>query len=66
VEDREQRFEAMLDALRVGVGTPFRFLDLGTGTGSLTERILRRFPSARGVAVDFDPVLLREIGRAHV
>jgi SAM-dependent methyltransferase len=59
VEDREQRFEAMLDALRVGVGTPFRFLDLGTGTGSLTERILRRFPSARGVAVDFDPVLLR-------
>jgi SAM-dependent methyltransferase len=61
--DREARFDAMLGALRAGLGERFRFLDLGAGTGSLSERILRRFPRARGVAVDFDPILLR-IGRA--
>jgi SAM-dependent methyltransferase len=49
----------MLAVLGLGVGRRFRFLDLGTGTGSLSERILRRFPEARGVAVDYDPVLLR-------
>lgn len=52
----------MLEALRVAAGTRFRVLDLGCGTGSLSERILRRFPRARSVAVDHDPVLLR-VGR---
>lgn len=37
-------------------------LDLGCGTGSLTERILHRYPRARAVALDFDPVTLA-IGR---
>jgi SAM-dependent methyltransferase len=37
-------------------------LDLGCGPGSLTVRLLRRFPRARAVAVDFDPVVLR-VGR---
>jgi SAM-dependent methyltransferase len=59
VRDREQRFDAMLEVLGTALGPRFRFLDLGTGTGSLTERIVRRFPRSRGVAVDFDPVLLR-------
>jgi len=59
---REERFAVMLEALRAGAGPRFRFLDLGAGTGSLSERILARFPRARGIAVDFDPVILR-IGR---
>jgi len=62
VADREERFEAMLRILGAAVGPRFRFLDLGAGTGSLSERILRRFPGARGVALDFDPVLSK-IGR---
>jgi SAM-dependent methyltransferase len=49
----------MLGALEARVGSRFRFLDLGTGTGSLSERICRQFPNSRGVAIDFDPVLLK-------
>jgi SAM-dependent methyltransferase len=59
VPGREERFGAVLDALEAALGRRFRFLDVGAGTGSLSERVLRRFPGARGVAVDFDPVLLR-------
>ena len=59
IRDREARFDAMLEAIEVLVGRRFRVLDLGCGTGSTSERILRRFPVARSVAVDFDPVLLR-------
>lgn len=60
--DRERRFAAMLDA--VGAAAPKRFtaLDLGSGPGSLSVRLLRRFPAARVIAVDNDPVTLR-IGR---
>jgi len=57
--DRERRFAAMFDVAEASVGRRFRALDLGCGPGSLSVRLLRRFPSARSVAVDFDPVALR-------
>jgi len=60
--ERERRFRAMLDALAVSVPPRFTALDLGSGPGSLSARLLRRFPSARVVAIDYDPVTLR-IGR---
>jgi trans-aconitate methyltransferase len=60
--DRERRFTAMLDAVTASVGKRFTALDLGSGPGSLSVRLLRRFPSARAIAVDHDPVTLR-IGR---
>ncbi len=56
--DREERFRAILDVLGIGLPARFRFLDLGAGCGSLSERVLREYPLARGVAVDFDPILL--------
>lgn len=59
---REQRFRAMLDLLEVELGPRFHVLDLGSGPGSLSVRILRRFPAARVTAVDYDPVVLR-VGR---
>jgi release factor glutamine methyltransferase len=34
---------------------PIRILDLGTGSGSLLLALLRRFPHAHGVGVDFCP-----------
>jgi SAM-dependent methyltransferase len=56
--DRERRFSAMFDVAEAAVGRRFRALDLGCGPGSLSSRLLRRFPAARSVAVDYDPVAL--------
>ena len=49
----------MMDVVEGAAGRRFRALDLGCGPGSFSERILRRFPRARVVAVDYDPVVLR-------
>ena len=57
--ERERRFSVMFDVLEAAVGRRFTALDLGSGPGSLTARLLRRFPRARCVAVDYDPVALR-------
>ena len=56
--DREQRFTAMLDILATQLPERFVALDLACGPGSISQRLLNRFPHARCVAVDFDPVLL--------
>ncbi|MGA8542879.1 MAG: class I SAM-dependent methyltransferase [Thermoplasmata archaeon] len=57
--DRERRFSTMFDVLEASVGRRFTALDLGSGPGSLSARLLRRFPRGRSVAVDYDPVSLR-------
>jgi len=64
VPDRAQRFDAMLDWLVAAEGRSPRCLDLGCGTGAITERIVRRFPRAHVVAIDWDPVTRRlgEVG----
>ncbi len=38
--------------------SPWRILDLGAGTGSLSRALLDRFPDAQVVALDLDPVLM--------
>ncbi|SHN46625.1 class I SAM-dependent methyltransferase [Cryptosporangium aurantiacum] len=58
IAGREQRFTAMLDVLELTVGGDATIVDLGCGPGSLTRRVLERFPRARVVALDYDPVLL--------
>jgi SAM-dependent methyltransferase len=56
--DREERFRIMLDMVEALVGTAPRVLDLACGTGSITARLLARFPRATGTGVDLDPALL--------
>lgn len=56
--DRELRFRLILDYVDALSGPPRRVLDLCCGPGSLTRRVLDRFPDAEVVAVDVDPVLL--------
>jgi trans-aconitate methyltransferase len=56
--DREARFTAMLDALEQLVPAEFTAVDLACGPGSLSERLLARFPGARVVAVDMDPAMI--------
>lgn len=62
IPHREQRFETMAEIVGALGRRPPRFIDLACGPGSLSDRLLARLPSARAVAVDFDPVLL-ELGR---
>jgi SAM-dependent methyltransferase len=56
--DRERRFTAMLDVLETLLPERFVALDLACGPGSISQRLLSRFPQARSIAVDIDPVLL--------
>jgi trans-aconitate methyltransferase len=62
VPEREARFTAMFDALAELLPASFVALDLGCGPGSMSQRLLARFPEAQAIAVDLDPVLLA-IGR---
>jgi SAM-dependent methyltransferase len=56
--DRELRFQVMLDHVQQLTGPPRRVLDLACGPGSVTRRVLDRFPLATVVALDIDPLLL--------
>ncbi|GAA2465352.1 class I SAM-dependent methyltransferase [Streptomyces macrosporus] len=62
--DREERFGVMLDAVEALVGPEPKVLDLACGTGSISDRLLRRFPKATGTGIDLDPALLT-IARGH-
>lgn len=62
IPSRESRFATMLDIVAAEAPPDLRAMDLACGPGSLSQRLLSRFPRARCVAVDFDPVLL-EMGR---
>ncbi|MEV4192919.1 class I SAM-dependent methyltransferase [Streptomyces toxytricini] len=62
--DREERFRVMLDMLEALAGPTPRVLDLACGTGSITDRVLKRFPGATSTGVDLDPALLT-IARGH-
>lgn len=48
----------MFDVLAALLPTSFVALDLACGPGSISQRLLARFPGARAVAVDVDPVKL--------
>lgn len=58
IEERERRFDVMLSFLETLVGEEPLVLDLACGPGAVSDRLLRRFPRARSVAADADPVLL--------
>lgn len=62
VPEREERFSAMFDVLDELLPPSFTALDLASGPGSISERLLARFPEARVIAVDIDPVMV-SIGR---
>ena len=62
--DREERFRVMLDLVEALTGPEPHVLDLACGTGTITDRLLKRLPGARSTAVDLDPALLT-IARGH-
>jgi SAM-dependent methyltransferase len=56
--DREERLAALLDVVEAVAGPRPLVLDLACGTGTVSRRLLERFPRARSIAVDVDPALL--------
>jgi SAM-dependent methyltransferase len=57
--DREHRFAVMLNVVdALCGGDQPKVLDLAGGTGSISLRLLRRFPRADVTLLDLDPVLL--------
>lgn len=62
VPEREARFTAMFDPLAELLPTSFVAVDLACGPGSISQRLLARFPQAQVYAVDVDPVMIA-IGR---
>jgi cyclopropane fatty-acyl-phospholipid synthase-like methyltransferase len=57
IPQRLHRFDLMFELADMPRDGAVHILDLGCGPGSLSFRALERYPNARIVAVDFDPVL---------
>ncbi|PXW65080.1 methyltransferase family protein [Chelatococcus asaccharovorans] len=58
IKQREERFEVMFDVLQSALGDAFTVVDAACGPGSLSRRLLARFPQAKVIAVDADVMLL--------
>lgn len=59
IPNREQRFNLMFDILEKQNSDSFIIIDLACGPGSISQRVLNRFPKASSIAVDLDPILLK-------
>lgn len=55
---REERFQTMLDTIAYLLPESFTAIDLACGPGAISQRLLNRFPQAKCIAIDYDPVLL--------
>lgn len=62
INRREDRFTVMLDVLAQTAPAGALVVDLACGPGSVSARVLDRFPGMTCVAVDLDPLLV-ELGR---
>jgi tRNA (cmo5U34)-methyltransferase len=61
--DRRSQMRRVAAAIAVERDTPIRVLDIGVGYGALTEELLRVFPSARVLGVDFSEPMLEHAAR---
>ncbi|PZF57863.1 SAM-dependent methyltransferase [Curtobacterium sp. MCSS17_008] len=62
ITNREARFDVMLDVVDHVVPQGGVVLDLASGPGSISQRVVARRPDLTCIALDHDPVLL-ELGR---
>lgn len=58
IKQREERFAVMFEMLQSTFGDAFTVIDAACGPGSLSRRLLDRFPKAKVVSVDADVMLL--------
>jgi SAM-dependent methyltransferase len=62
IEQREERFNVMFEVIESVLGGSFTAIDAACGPGSLSKRMLERFPQANVISVDAD-VMLLELAR---
>jgi ubiquinone/menaquinone biosynthesis C-methylase UbiE len=62
---RHKMAAVILEVLPFPAGAPLRFLDLGSGTGFLTDRILKAWPNASVIAID-GAASMTELARARL
>ena len=55
---RNYSYKVMFDAVEHWFPGEFVALDIACGPGSISSRLLSRFPAATSIGIDFDPVLL--------
>ena len=55
---RSERFDVIVAMVRATQTSPKRIVDLGCGTGTLTQRLLIAFPECQVVGIDIDASLL--------
>jgi ubiquinone/menaquinone biosynthesis C-methylase UbiE len=60
IPDRERQLEVMLRVVQFAPRPPERILDLGCGDAILLATLLKAFPQARGIAIDFSPLMLEQ------
>jgi SAM-dependent methyltransferase len=60
IPDRARQLEVMLRVIRFLPRQPAFCLDLGSGDGILLATLLKAYPEASGVAVDFSPLMLEQ------
>ncbi len=65
IERREERFTVIGDVLAETIRPEGIILDLACGPGSLGSRLAGRFPRARVIGLDLDPVLLSLARTVH-
>src|SRR5436190_11822684 len=60
IPDRQRQLEVLLRVIRWQCPQPRRILDLGCGDAILLAALLEVYTDARGVAVDFSPLMLEQ------
>ncbi len=63
IHDYDAMQEGIFDAIPFGPQAKIKILDLGMGTGNLTELLLKRFPNATVTAVELSPDMIQLAGK---
>jgi tRNA (cmo5U34)-methyltransferase len=60
IPDYDAMIDEVAEAVAEHAGAAPHVIDLGAGTGSLTEQLARRLPAARFTLIDIDPAMLAQ------
>jgi hypothetical protein len=62
---REERFKVMWEVLEILLPGELLALDLAAGPGAVSKRLPERFPTARAISVELDPITAGSLGQVR-